>query len=188
MSPAAEPGAIRSGKLAGRSMWSAIWILALPVLLQQTMAAFIGLVDMIYAGRLPPDIVVASLDAISIGAYVGWFVSIAMTGLGIGAYFCLTHERLGWDRMLETLWQHRGEAAFNPLDGEGYGPRHGPSLRFFHIVGIDLIHKVNFIHGNSHKRVIECVTASALPIASHRAESNGLREVAQQRWIKRRVI
>ncbi|MHC4653309.1 MAG: hypothetical protein ACYTES_20930, partial [Planctomycetota bacterium] len=72
MSPAAEEGPIRSGKLAGRSMWSAIWVLSLPVLLQQTMAAFIGLVDMIYAGRLPPDIVVESLDAISIGAYVGW--------------------------------------------------------------------------------------------------------------------
>ncbi|MHC4129196.1 MAG: MATE family efflux transporter [Planctomycetota bacterium] len=115
MSPAAEPGAIRSGKLAGRSMWSAIWILALPVLLQQTMAAFIGLVDMIYAGRLPPDIVVSSLDAISIGAYVGWFVTIAMTGLGIGAQALIaramgagdpgqSHRALGNAVVLSVAW------------------------------------------------------------------------------------
>ena len=54
-------GAIRSGKLAGKSMWSAIWILALPVLLQQTMAACVGLVDKIIAGSLPEPIVVAAL-------------------------------------------------------------------------------------------------------------------------------
>jgi putative MATE family efflux protein len=98
VSDAAEEGAIRSGKIAGRSMWSSIWVLALPVLLQQTMAAFIGLVDVIYAGRLPPDIVVASLDAISIGAYVGWFVSIAMTGLGIGAQALIARAMGAGDR------------------------------------------------------------------------------------------
>ncbi|MHC4220346.1 MAG: MATE family efflux transporter [Planctomycetota bacterium] len=103
------------GKLAGRSMWSAIWVLALPVLLQQTMAAFIGLVDMIYAGRLPADIVIESLDAISIGAYVGWFVSIAMTGLGIGAQALIaramgagdreqSHRALGNAVVLSVAW------------------------------------------------------------------------------------
>jgi putative MATE family efflux protein len=112
---AIEEGLIRSGKLAGRSMWSAIWVLALPVLLQQTMAAFIGLVDLIYAGRLPPDIVVASLDAISIGAYVGWLVAIAMTGLGIGAQALIaramgagdrqqSHRALGNAVVLSMVW------------------------------------------------------------------------------------
>jgi putative MATE family efflux protein len=96
-------------------MWSAIWVLSLPVLLQQTMAAFIGLVDMIYAGQLPPDIVVESLDAISIGAYVGWFVSIAMTGLGIGAQALIaramgagdrqqSHRALGNAVVLSVAW------------------------------------------------------------------------------------
>ena len=77
-------GEIRSGKLAGKSMWAAIWILALPVLLQQTMAACVGLADKIMAGGLPDQIVVAALDGLGIGAYVGWFIGIAMTGLGIG--------------------------------------------------------------------------------------------------------
>jgi len=77
-------GEIRSGKLAGRSMRSAIWILALPVLVQQAMAACVGLVDTIFAGRLPAATVVSALDAISIGSYVTWFIMIAMTGLGAG--------------------------------------------------------------------------------------------------------
>ncbi len=36
-----EEGVIRSGRLAGRSMWSAIGILAIPVLLQQTLSALV---------------------------------------------------------------------------------------------------------------------------------------------------
>ena len=77
-------GVIRSGKLAGKSMWSAIWFLALPVLFQQLMAAFVGLTDKVLAGSLPKAIVVPALDAISIGSYVGWLIGIAMTCLGIG--------------------------------------------------------------------------------------------------------
>src|SRR5262245_47764099 len=65
-------------------MWSAIWILSLPVLLQQLMAAGVGLVDKILAGNLPKAIVVPALDAIGIGSYVGWLIGIAMAGLGIG--------------------------------------------------------------------------------------------------------
>jgi putative MATE family efflux protein len=81
--PEAE-GRIRSGKLAGRSMWSAIWILALPVLFQQLAQACLGLFDKIFAGGLPDDVVVPALDGLGIGSYVGWFIAIAMTGLGIG--------------------------------------------------------------------------------------------------------
>lgn len=78
-------GAIRSGKLAGKTMWAAIWILALPVLLQQAMAALVGMVDKMMAGNLPQGVVVPALDAIGVGSYVGWLIGICMTGLGIGA-------------------------------------------------------------------------------------------------------
>ncbi len=81
--PDAE-SAIRTGALAGRSMWAAIWILALPVLVQQTMAACVGLVDKIIAGSLPIEIVRPAMDGIGVGSYVGWFIGIAMSGLGIG--------------------------------------------------------------------------------------------------------
>ncbi|MDA0802734.1 MAG: MATE family efflux transporter [Planctomycetota bacterium] len=77
-------GKIRSGKLAGKSLESAIWILALPVLLQQLLAAAVGLVDKMLAGAIPDPVGVPALDAIGIGSYIGWFIGIAMTGLGVG--------------------------------------------------------------------------------------------------------
>ncbi len=110
-----QSGEIRSGKLAGRSMRSAIWILALPVLVQQTMAACVGLVDTIFAGHLPAATVVPALDAISIGSYVIWFIMIAMTGLGAGGQAIIaramgagdhaqSHRALGHAVVLSVLW------------------------------------------------------------------------------------
>jgi putative MATE family efflux protein len=95
--PQAE-GSIRSGKLAGKSMWAAIWILALPVLVQQAAAACLGLSDKVLAGNLPDDIVVAALDGLGIGSYVGWFIGIAMTGLGIGGQALIARAMGGGDR------------------------------------------------------------------------------------------
>jgi putative MATE family efflux protein len=108
-------GQIRSGKLAGKTLWAAIWIVALPVLLQQTMQACVGLVDSILAGRLPDDIALEALDAISVGAYVTWFILIAMTGLGIGGQAIIARDMgagnlldarraLGQAVMLSMVW------------------------------------------------------------------------------------
>ncbi len=96
-------------------MWSSIRVLALPILVQQTMAAMVGLVDTIYAGHLPRSMVVPALDAISIGSYVTWFVAIAMTGLGIGGQALIaramgagdrveSHAALGQAVTLSVLW------------------------------------------------------------------------------------
>lgn len=95
-------------------MWSAIWVLGLPVLIQQTASACLGLVDTIYAGFLPADVTPA-LDAISIGSYIAWFVSIAMTGLGIGGQALIaramgagnrdeSHRALGQAVLLSVIW------------------------------------------------------------------------------------
>lgn len=92
-------GTIRSGKLAGKSMWAAIWILALPVLFQQVMAAGVGLVDKIIAGSLPRSIVVPAMDAIGIGSYIGWLVGIAMAGLGIGGQALIARGMGSGDHM-----------------------------------------------------------------------------------------
>jgi len=108
-------GQIRSGKLAGKSLWAAIWILAMPVLLQQTMQACVGLFDKILAGRLPEAIRVPALDAIGIGSYIGWFIGIALAGLGIGGQAIiaramgagdqdLSHRALGQAITLSVLW------------------------------------------------------------------------------------
>jgi Na+-driven multidrug efflux pump len=108
-------GEIRAGKLAGRSMWAAIWILAMPVLLQQMMQACVGMADKIFAGRLPSEIVRPGLDAIGIGSYIGWFIGIAMAGLGIGGQAIIAramgagnedeaHDALGEAMMLSLIW------------------------------------------------------------------------------------
>ena len=81
---AIEDNVIKSGRLAGKSMWAAIGILSIPVLLQQTLTAFVGLVDKMLAGNLPETIVVPAMDGLGIGAFVGWFVSIALGGIGLG--------------------------------------------------------------------------------------------------------
>ncbi len=78
-------GTIRRGKLAGKSLEGAIWILATPVLVQQLLAAAVGLVDKMLAGGIPDPVGVPALDAIGIGSYIGWFIGIAMTGLGVGS-------------------------------------------------------------------------------------------------------
>jgi putative MATE family efflux protein len=104
-SPAAPPvvgnedALIRSGKLAGKSMWAAIWIVALPVLLQQFMQACVGLVDKLIAGHLPHDISKDALDGIGLGSFVGWFVNIALMGLGVGGQAIIARAMGGGDRV-----------------------------------------------------------------------------------------
>ncbi len=81
----AEPvGAIRSGSLAGKTMWGAIWFLAIPILIQQILVASVGLADKIFAGALPESIVLPAMDAIGIGSYIGWFIAIAVSGVVFG--------------------------------------------------------------------------------------------------------
>ncbi len=110
-----DEGQIRSGRLAGKSMRAAIWILAVPVLLQQLMIACVGLVDKIVAGNLPNEIVVPALDGIGIGTYVGWFTGIAFAGLGVGGQVIIAramgsgvrgdaHAALGQSVTLGMLW------------------------------------------------------------------------------------
>ena len=83
MSAPAE-GRIQSGRLAGKTLREAIWILSWPVMLQQFMLAGVGFVDKLLAGNLPSSISVAALDGVGVGTYVGWFMGIALGGLGIG--------------------------------------------------------------------------------------------------------
>lgn len=81
----AEDGpTIRSGKLAGRSLYSAIWIIALPVLLGQCANAMVSLVDKIFAGFLPAELVKPALDGLGLAGYVTWFISISMMAIGVG--------------------------------------------------------------------------------------------------------
>lgn len=93
-------GSIQAGKLAGRTLTGAIWVLAMPVLVQQLLQAFVGMADKLFAGRLPEDGRLAALDAIGIGSYIGWFITIAMAGLGIGGQALIARSMGAGDRVL----------------------------------------------------------------------------------------
>ncbi len=81
---AAGDGAIRSGVLAGRSLWSAILVLALPILLQQFANAFVTLVDNTLTGHLPEGVALPALDGVGVSSYLGWFIGISMSAIGVG--------------------------------------------------------------------------------------------------------
>ena len=83
---------IKSGKLAGKSLWQSIWILAVPVLVQQMMAAMVGTTDTLLAGNLPPDTAGAALDGVGFGASFMWVASIVLMGLGIGAQAIIARD------------------------------------------------------------------------------------------------
>ncbi|HWB21220.1 MAG TPA: MATE family efflux transporter [Phycisphaerales bacterium] len=113
--PTIKTGVIQSGKLAGLSMWRAIWVLAFPVLMQQLLFACVGLVDKMLAGRLPQDMVRPGLDAVGVGSYMAWLTGIAMSGLGVGGQVLiargmgmgdrnLTHTALGRACTLSMIW------------------------------------------------------------------------------------
>ncbi len=110
-----EDSVIKAGRLAGKSMGQAIWILAIPVLLQQTMAAGVGFVDKLLAGNLPHDIARSAMDGVGIGSFVGWFIGIAMTGLGVGGQAIIargmgsgdlreSHRALGQTMVMSLAW------------------------------------------------------------------------------------
>ena len=93
-------GRIRAGRLAGRSLGGAILMLALPVFLQQTLTAIVGLVDKVISGSLPAEMVKPAMDAIGIGSFVGWFIAVAMGGLGIGGQAIVARAIGGGDLVL----------------------------------------------------------------------------------------
>ena len=110
-----KEGEIRSGSLAGKTMWGAIWFLAIPILIQQILIACVGLADKIFAGALPNSIVLPAMDAIGIGSYIGWFIAIAVSGVGIGAQALIAramggglvadgHKVLGQSMTLAFFW------------------------------------------------------------------------------------
>jgi len=74
-------GTIKSGRLAGLTMWHAIFVLAWPVLIESMLAALVGLVDTTLAAGLSE----AATDAIGVASYFNWFVNLLGISLGIGA-------------------------------------------------------------------------------------------------------
>lgn len=73
------------GKLEGLSLPKQVLVLAVWPLLEQVLAFFVGLTDVLIAGRITdgPDRV-AILDAMGLAGYVGWFFNILQSAVATG--------------------------------------------------------------------------------------------------------
>ncbi|MBC8203828.1 MAG: MATE family efflux transporter [Planctomycetes bacterium] len=101
--PLSEPvGSIQSGSLAGKSMSTAIWFLAMPILVQQILVACVGLADKMFAGALPEKVVLPAMDAIGIGSYIGWFIAIAVSGVGVGGQALIARAMGGGKKQMAS--------------------------------------------------------------------------------------
>lgn len=75
-----------SGKLAGLSLPKQVWVLSLWPMLEQLLNFLVGTVDLAIAGRLPGEATrLAAMDAITIGAYFTWLMTLLQAAVGVGA-------------------------------------------------------------------------------------------------------
>jgi len=73
------------GRLAGLSLPRQVAVLAVWPLLEQVLAFFVGLTDLLISGRLAEGAErVAILDAMGLGGYVGWFFNILQGAVATG--------------------------------------------------------------------------------------------------------
>jgi len=70
-----------SGRLAGLSMWGAIWVLSWPILSESFLTSLVGLVDTTLSAGLSE----AATDAIGAASYVMWFIQMIGMAVGVGA-------------------------------------------------------------------------------------------------------
>ncbi len=77
----ADDGVLRKGKLAGLSMWAAIFVLSWPILTEAFMQSLVGIVDTMLAAELSE----AATDAIGGAAYITWLLTIVGMAAGFGA-------------------------------------------------------------------------------------------------------
>ncbi|MFI4861355.1 MAG: MATE family efflux transporter [Phycisphaerales bacterium JB063] len=75
-----------TGRLAGLSLPRQVWVLSLWPLLEQLLNFLVGTVDIAIAGRLPSAAErLAATDAITVGAYFTWLMTLLQAAVGVGA-------------------------------------------------------------------------------------------------------
>lgn len=74
-------GRLRSGRLAGLTMWGAMVALAWPVLVDSLLNSLVGLTDTVLAAGISE----AATDAIGAASYILWFVGLVLIALDVGA-------------------------------------------------------------------------------------------------------
>jgi putative MATE family efflux protein len=78
-----DDGRFKSGRLKGLTMWSAIFVLAWPVVLESFLNSLVGLVDTKLSASLEDG--VAATDAIGGASYIMWFIGLVIMAIGVGA-------------------------------------------------------------------------------------------------------
>lgn len=73
-------GRLKSGRLAGLGMGTAIWVLCWPILIESFLNSFVGLVDTVLSAQLG----VPETDAVGSAAYILWFMGLIIMAVGVG--------------------------------------------------------------------------------------------------------
>ena len=76
-----EDGRLTRGRLAGKTMNGAIWVLAWPVITESYLNSLVGLTDTMLASQLSE----AATDAIGVASYFVWFIGLITMALSTGA-------------------------------------------------------------------------------------------------------
>ena len=76
-----DDGRLTRGKLAGKTMNRAIWVLAWPVITESYLNSLVGLTDTMLASQLSE----AATDAIGVASYFVWFIGLITMALSTGA-------------------------------------------------------------------------------------------------------
>ncbi len=96
---AAEAGL--GGRLGGLSLPRQVLVLAIWPLLEQVLAFFVGMTDLLISGRMAEGAErVAVLDAMGLGGYVGWFFNILQGAVATGVMAMVSRATGGRDRNL----------------------------------------------------------------------------------------
>jgi len=94
----AIPAAGLGGRLAGLSLLRQVLVLAAWPLLEQVLAFFVGLTDLLISGRMAVGAQrVAILDAMGLGGYVGWFFNILQGAVATGVMALVSRATGGRD-------------------------------------------------------------------------------------------
>ncbi len=100
----AAAGVRLGGSLGGLSLGRQVWVLALWPLLEQVLAFFVGLTDLLVSGRMAEGAHQAAiLDAMGLGVYVAWLLNILQGAVGTGVMALVSRATGGRDAKLANL-------------------------------------------------------------------------------------
>ena len=97
------------GKLGQMSLTRQVLTLAMWPLLEQILTFFVGMTDMLIAGRMAEgDDRIAILDAMALGGYIGWFMYVFQGAVATGVMALVSRATGARDHKLANLGLGQG--------------------------------------------------------------------------------